>query len=205
MDPTAFPGAAAYLAALAGGLDAHPQCLVKGSVVREIVTSGFAREVSHLLPAELRSHFDVKPVATSWVPEVHVHALLLATYDRFFAGPRGKGKAGFLDWAYTQNLALFDTTLYRVLFFVVSPERLFNGMDKRWSTFRRGSTLEATLVEKGRAEMTVRYPVGLYNDLLAGVRAASFRAAATCAGARDAHVDFRSARAGETSFTMTWR
>lgn len=205
MDPKSFPTAASYVAGLAGGLAAHPQCLVKGSVMREIVDSAFAAELRAELPAELEAYFSARPVATAWVPEVHVHALLLATFDRFFGAPGGSGERGFVDWAYRQNLALFDSTLYRVIFFVVSPERLFNGVEKRWATFRRGSKLETLLVEKGHARLRVHYPPGLYTDLLARVRATSFRAAATCAGAEGVEVHIESRGRVETEFVLRWR
>jgi hypothetical protein len=205
MDARSFPTAAAYVEKLVGGLSAHPQCLVKGSVMREILRAPFALELRHALPAEIAIHFEHVPVATSWVPEVHVQAMLLAIFDRFFAARPGGGDAAFVEWAYEENRRLFDTPLYKVIFFVMSPERLMNGVEKRWGTFRRGTTLHVVERRPGFVRLVVRHPGGLYTELLARVRATSFRAAAVCAGAHDARVRVEARRAAETDFVLTWR
>ena len=172
--------------------------------MRELIGTRFATELRGSLPPLLRDCFENPPVATSWIAEVHVHVLLHAVFDRFFAGPSG-GEAPFLRWVLESNRALFRTTLYRVLFFVVSPERLFIGVDKRWGTFRRGSTLETIIVAPGHARLRIRHPAGLYSDLIAKVRATSFRAAAECAGATNMQVVIENRTPVETEFSLLWR
>ncbi len=203
MDPVMFPNAVAYLAALPGGFAAHPQCLVKGSVVRDILATDFATELRGSLPPELVDWYTNRPVATSWVPEVHLQSLLLAIFDRFFA-KRAGAEGAFLRWVLDSNRVLFSTPLYRVLFFVVTPERLFVSVDKRWNTFRRGSKLETVIVEPGHARLRITHPSGLYNDLLGKVRATAFRAAAECAGATHMQVALENRTAFETEFSLRW-
>jgi Protein of unknown function (DUF2378) len=205
MDSALFPSATAYIASLPGGLSAHPQCLVKGSVVREFLATQFAAELRDSLPLVLRDYYEHRPVATSWVPEVHMHVFLHAAFDRIFAGPSRGGEAAFLHWVLESNRALLNSPLYRVLFFVVSTERLFMGFDKRWSAFRRGSSLHVRAMAPKDVRLWLRYPPGLYTDLTAKVRCTAFRAAADCAGAIDAKVQIEERRADETEYSIRWR
>lgn len=72
------------------------------------------------MPPVVRFMVEHPPPASVWVPEVYLKVLMLAVLDAHF-GP--DNVTGYLEWIYDRNRKLLSTTLYRALFFVLSPER----------------------------------------------------------------------------------
>jgi hypothetical protein len=99
--------------------------------------------------------------------------------------------------------ALLRAPLYRVLFAVLSPERLLNGAAQRWHAFRQGT--ELVTLEKGRgfARLELTFPPGLHSDLTLYLLAAAFEAAIDCTGARENTVDV-SRGPGVATFSCRW-
>jgi len=94
-----------------------------------------------------------------------VQGTLLAALDAHF-GP--DNVAGYLEWIYDRNRKLLSTMLYRALFFVLSPERLLFGVEKRWAFFRRGTTMAAQRCGPRDVELHVTSPPYLHNNMTAG-------------------------------------
>lgn len=156
MDPNLFPIAAAYVARLPDGLASHPDCQVKGSVIRQMLDSTPVAFETLGLPREIADLVRVPPLPSDWVPEVQFNTLMLAHEDRI-------EPELFREWVYNRNRKLLSSNLYRVLFLLVSPERLFMGVANRWKAFRRGTELVVLDHDKHHANVEVRYPTRLYD------------------------------------------
>lgn len=177
MDAAAFPHAARYIAALPQGLASYPQCLVKGAVIRGFLETAPALFPKAGLDDELRALVENPPLPNEWFPEAHFNALMTAHQELL---PR----ATYDDWVYRRNRRLLESSLYRMLFLVISPERLFTGMPGRWAAFRRGT--EFLLVEhgKGHATTEVRFPAKLHDARTLRNLCIACRAACDAAGGR---------------------
>lgn len=200
MDPKRFPSAAAYLDRFDRGLDAHPHCAVKGSVVRQLVVTPYAREVQPHVPPALRTYFTDPPLVSAWCSEVHFHTMLHAIFD----GPFQSNESRFLGWVKDENRTLMESALYKGIFFVVSPERLFRSVGPRWGALRRGTSAELIDASPTGGRIRVHHPLHLYSDLISRVRATSLAIVAECSGAH--HVRIAPDRITSTSvdFAATW-
>lgn len=156
LDVARFPATAAYLAVLPAGLDSHPSCQAKASLYRAFV----AETVPDGLPAALQDLMVRPRPVTSWIPEVHSHALLLAHYDL-----QGHDHASFAKFTYDSQHALWTSKLYSFLMKLIAPSRLLAGTSTRWSQFHRGSELGATALAPGVAELVLRCPAHLYDEI----------------------------------------
>jgi hypothetical protein len=106
--------------------------------------------------------------------------------------------------AYSSTHKLLSTPLYKVLFLLVSPERLMVGLDKRWAALRRGTRIELVDRTEHAVRLRLSYPDRLYDRAILRVRAASLRAAVTCAGARSATADLDRVDRGCADFVVRW-
>jgi hypothetical protein len=170
---TRFPAVEAYLAGLPDGLDSHPECQSKASLYRTLIdTRPLDRDDIEALPAPLRQ-LTVHPMPiSSWIPEVHSHALILATYDRRF-----DSREEFLAHAYDEQKRLFSSRVYAIAFRVLSPVFLLKSMDLRWRMFHRGSRMRLVERRGTHAVVELTHPPGLYDEvsrcgLCEGLRAA---------------------------------
>ncbi|HVY47175.1 MAG TPA: DUF2378 family protein [Minicystis sp.] len=193
-----LPTVDAYLRSLPGGIDAYPECCTKASVLREALLRPIPPDVD--LPAELRALVARPPPVTAWIPEVHHNALMLALYDVHFGG-----LDAFLAWVLEGNRRLFARPLYRALFFVLSPERLFVGAELRWGTFRKGSTLRVEERGDKRAVLRVVAPARLHMAQSIRGLGMAFQAAAERAGAEDVHVDVPFSSETDATYRIDWR
>lgn len=196
-----LPTVASYLDRLPGGIGALPECQVKGSLVNDALwDTKFAQEIP--LPPAVRSMVEHPPPASVWVPEVYLNVLMLAALDAHF---RTDNVAGYLEWVYERNRQLLSTMLYRALFFVLSPERLLSGVEKRWAFFRRGTTMAAQRRGPRDVELHVTSPPYLYNDMTAHGISAALRAAVDCAGAVGTRVVGELRSPSLVVYRVTWR
>lgn len=201
LNPTLFPETSAYLAALPDGLSSFAQCEVKGSVVRQLV-DGFDRSILGELPEASRALIDAPPPVSAWVREVPVNVILLATSEQL---ARTTGRRDAMNArAYEASKRLLSTPLYKILFLVVSPERLVSGVDRRWNALRRGTRLELLAHSPRTAHLRAHMPEGLYTRSLLELRASSMRAALECAGARNAKVALEALTKSTVDFMCSW-
>lgn len=198
MDERKFPIAAGYVARLPRGLASHPECEVKGSVLRGLLDSTPVSFDVEGLPDELAELVRTPPLPSDWIPEVLFNALMLAHEDRI-------DPAIFRDWVYTRNRKLLSSNLYRVLFLLVSPERLFQGMAHRWKAFRRGTELVMLEHQKNRALVEVRYPPRLYEIHALTNLTVAVTAALDAAGGQDTTLKLVAHDDVKARIVATWR
>ena len=196
-----LPTVASYLERLPGGINAHPECQVKGSIVNDALWgTKFAKELP--LPPVVRSMVEHPPPASVWVPEVYLNVMMLAALDAHF-GP--DNVAAYLEWIYDRNRKLLSTMLYRALFFVLSPERLLSGVEKRWAFFRRGTTMAAQHCGPREVELHVTSPPYLHTNMTVHGISAALHAAIDCAGAVGARVEGELRSPCLVVYRVTWR
>jgi hypothetical protein len=202
IDANLFPEAAAYVSRLRDGLDSHPHCQVKGSVMREVATA-FDAALTAQLPPTLRSIIESPPPVSTWIAEVPFNALVLVQSDHTIR--RTGRKNAMHEFAFETSKALLSTPLYKILFLVVSPERLVSGVDKRWAALRRGTFIELVDHSREHARLRVHYPPHHYTETLLSIRAQSIRAALVCARAKDPSVNVESRENERSDFVCRWR
>ncbi|MBK6512604.1 MAG: hypothetical protein IPM79_37255 [Polyangiaceae bacterium] len=198
MDERTFPIAAAYVARLPAGLASHPDCQVKGSVLRGLLDSTPIAFETPGLPGELADLVRTPPLPSDWIPEVHFNALMLAHEDRI---PHDI----FREWVYSRNRKLLSSNLYRMLFFLITPQRLFMGMANRWKAFRRGTELVMRDHGKNHANVEVRYPLRLYELHALTNLTVAVTAALDAAGGQDTSVRLLSHDDRTAQIAATWR
>ncbi len=177
IDATKFPSVKRYLERLPEGLASYPHCQAKGSVLRSALDTAPIRLELPALPPQLAALVSAPPLPTEWMSEVQLNAILLAYQDRVTPEL-------WTSWTFERNRALLRKSLYRVLFMVVSPDRLFNGLPQRWQTFRRGSELEIVENRPHVARLELRFPPRLHDERTLGAAAIAMRAACEAAGAK---------------------
>lgn len=177
MEASVFPHTARYIAALPKGLASYPQCLVKGAVLRGFLETSPALLKTDGLDEELRHLIEAPPLPNEWFSEVHFNALMTSHEERL-------PSASYDDWVYRRNRRLLESPLYRMLFLVMSPERLFTGMPRRWGAFRRGSEMSIVEHGGGHALIEVRFPAKLHDARTLRNLCIACRAACDAAGAR---------------------
>lgn len=189
-----------YLAGLPGGLDAHPECLAKGALVRNLLEHQplVARLVARF-PEPLRRLATEPPVGSEWVPEVHFAALLLAVADA-----RELTSAQLLAWTRDRNRSLFRSPAYRLLMAVASPAVLLRLAGGRWGNWHRGTTLEVLGISDDGVRVALGFPEGLFDTTLARVYAEAFTAALELANARRPRVELVEEGPGFARYHASW-
>lgn len=149
-----------YLGSLPAGLDSYPTCVQKGSVVRTFLAGG---PELRALPEPLRVLASEKPLATSWVPEVHANALYLALADQHF--PR---ESDFIAYCSRRNADLLRSPMYRALLVIGSPTVMLQTMRVAWPLFHKGGVTLA-FVDKGPGQARIRmaFPPYVVPELIA--------------------------------------
>lgn len=132
----------------------------KGSVVRTFLAG--APQLRNL-PEPLRVLVSEKPLATSWVPEVHANALYLALADQHL--PR---ESDFIAYCARRNADLLRSPMYRALLVIGSPAVMLQTMRVAWPLFHKGGVTLA-FVEKapGQARLRMGFPPYVVPELIA--------------------------------------
>lgn len=198
-----LPALASYLDGLPAGLGSYPACEVKGTMMRAVLRDEVHRRFAADLPHELAKWVASPPLATQWVPEVHQLALMVAAYDGHFAA--AGGEPAFLSWAQRGSAQTLSSPLYRAIFALAGPGLLLAGMSRRWGTLRRGTSLELVDQGAGWAEVEMRTPPRLYDDLLLRARARSFQSAVETAGGKAPSARILAVRETGARFRVEWR
>ena len=133
-----LPSVDRYLETLPKGAASYPECCVKASVLLSMLAAKPLR-TDVALPSALLALVDNPPALTEWIPEVHFNAVVLWVWEVHFGG---RDLESYRAWSLDHNRRLLGAPLYSVLFLVLSPDRLLNGMNNRWSAFRRGTELQ---------------------------------------------------------------
>ena len=166
-------------------------------MLRQIVESAPVPFPLDELSPSLAELIRVPPLPNEWVSEVRFNAVMLAHEDVI---PHGV----FREWVYSRNRKLFNSSLYRILFLVVSPERLLNQMSSRWAAFRRGTELVKVSSAPNHFVADIRFPSFLYDKhVLANVTVA-VTAALDAAGAHNPHVKLVAINETSARFDIRW-
>lgn len=195
----ALAGLERYLAGLPGGLDAHPAAQAKGALVRSALDGERVEELLPLLPPPLRRLAAEPPVASEWVPEAHLGALVHAIADR-----RALRGAEFRSWARARHRAMFERPAYEVLMAVASPAALVRFADRRWANWHRGTALAVEGFADDGVRIALSFPAGLYDDLLLASCAEAFAAALELAHAPAPAVALEAGERGRVRFLARW-
>jgi hypothetical protein len=197
-----YPTVARYLEGLPNGVESYPEARVKGSVLRSALVEADFKPEPGVLPEPLERVAKDPPANSTWVPETFHSALMGAIYDARFS--EHGGMPAFEASVFDRNRRLFRSPLYRVLFYVVRPERVFIGAQNRWAAFHRGS--EVSIVGEGTSSRTLRlsHPPRLFSEHAIHAFAASFRAAGESAGLRQMRVRCDRDLPDVTIYSVDW-
>lgn len=194
-----FPSLARYLDALPNGLDSYSECEAKASLVRSMFDEHRLAKFASELPPSLAELILQPPPMSSWIPEVHLRAILRVIHDRLLPDRRD-----FIKWTYDAQKRLLGGPIYSLLFFVISVDRLSDIGPSRWARFHRGSTMT---VEQGPTQGTVgfTFPPHLFDDLDLEASVAGIRVALELMVRKP--VEFVGMKVGTTSSSalMRWR
>lgn len=199
-----LPNMQRWLERLPGGIDAHPQCMVKSAPFRDAVESKPLDGVIEQLPAPVAELVRYPPPVSAWIPETHALCALIATLDAHFSSDPA-GREAYEQWVYDRNRRLLLKPLYRALFLLLTPDRLLRGMESRWAAFRKGTNLVLLEHEGSHAKARVEFPYHLYDDTVILGMTAAFRAAVEAAGARHTQIRCLSLTSVSADVEMNWR
>lgn len=171
-----------YLARLPNGVDSYPDVVVKASTFTACIADKPLHVRRGQVPAPIEKLILMPPLVSAWVPEVHMISIFKLIGDHHFEG-RG-GTEAFLEWVYDQNRKLLGGKLYRALFWLLNPEAVFRGVEQRWGTFRRGTSLSIVQRSARHAIFEFRYPRHLLDDEGLLAISTALRAAGEAAGAK---------------------
>lgn len=176
-----------YLARLPDGADSYPDVVVKASTF----TAAFADKPVPFepgsVPPSIARLITEPPPISAWVPEVQMVSIFKMIGDYHFEG-RG-GPPAFRQWVYEQNRKLLGGRLYRALFWFLSTETVFRGLELRWGAFRRGTDLAVIERSHEHAVFELRYREYLLDDEGLLAIGEALRAAAEATGAKDPLVE----------------
>lgn len=163
IDKERFPRVAAYLAGLPDGLDSHPTCLAKGTLVRTFV-SGLApdRVKGAGLPPAIEALLAVLPANSAWLSEVQTWAGIYAFADlQELTGWKWDG------WVRAKNLELYTNPVLRLVMNFTSPSLAVPLASAYWGTVHRGSRLSVLEKAADRATLSLDYPPRLFDETAA--------------------------------------
>jgi len=169
-----------YVDSLPRGLESYPECRVKASMACALLDDPPPALSLSKLPAPLRALVEPAPLASAWLPEAQSIALMIAVRELAFSDD-----AGYLQWAHEVLGDLFSGPLYRMIFALMSPDRLARGGSKRWQAMHQGTSRE--LVDLGANGHLGRicYPRNLYCRLFIELNVQAFSAVYSLSRARD--------------------
>ncbi len=202
--PPALSSIDAYLATLPQGIDSYPEAGVKGSVVRAMFPDSERSRfpAADVVPAPAGEHILHPPAVSDWVPEAHHGALIGAIYDTRFRS--AGGLPAFETWAIERNRALLRGPLYRVMFLVMSPERILSGVQSRWAAFHRGSNLTVVQRTGNVTQARLSHPPHLFSALAIRWFATAFQVALEAGGAKNARVRAEAESETSSGFHAAW-
>jgi hypothetical protein len=171
-----------YVGSLPGGLDAYPNAVAKGSLVRSALQDQ-PPEVLAALPEPLRRWTSEPPFDSEWVSETRLSALIHA-----IAELRGWDAGDCQEWTRQRNVALLTSPIYRSLMVTESPERMLRWIAMRWANFHRGSSLAFEGFADDGARLSLTFPSRVYDGTVLRAGGGAFAAALQVSNAEGAVV-----------------
>ena len=187
-----------YVAMLPDGLDSFPEAKAKASLYRSTVEHTLLDDVD-LLPPALRPLITDPVPVSSWIPEVHSHAMILVCRDVAF-----ESDEEFIEFTYQQQRALFSGRLYRIMLALASPSVLFRTAAMRWKSFHRGSSFTVEHWTSTSAQIRIEHPPGLWHGVLSGALLAGLRAVLDLSGAQNTRLEIAEHAAEHMRLVGSW-
>jgi len=161
-DPKRFSRLADYLSRLPQGLDAYPDCTIRGSNVRPYIEeSPVPREDWAALPDPVRRMFETPPANSQWVPEVHFNAFLMTTGDLL-----GLDDERYVDRSLQVARRLYKSFVMKLVMTFMSRRGLVEAAGSRWAMIHRGSQLSARASpDLDLVDLTLTFPPNLWGEL----------------------------------------
>ncbi len=188
-----------WVAGLPGGLDAYPDAQAKGALVRSVLADQPLDDLLGCLPPRLRAVAADPPVASDWIPETHLVALVLAIADA-----RGMSDEDVCAWARAANRAMFESPAYRLLMHVLSPGAMVRFAGRRWENWHRGTRLDVLGAADDGVRVELVFPRGLYDALLVRTFGEAFAAALELSNAAFPHVAVEEAGPESARYLLRW-
>lgn len=188
----------AYLDQLPSGLRSFPRCLAKASVVRSVYA--FSEQPIVGLPAALQQLLDVPPPSSSWIPQCHALALIVAMIEARRLEGEGEGA-----WVRAAATHLFASPMYKILMWAATPNLVFRTASVRWAAFFRGTALRSEVAE-ATARLSLEAPAKLFHRDLAEIFVHVIDAAVnyTKDGAAAATIELAQFGGGRHVYTGRW-
>ncbi len=200
-DSRRCPRLAAYLAGLPAGLDSYPECVAKGSVIRDFVAHMplGGRDVG-VMPTILSEVVRQPPIATAWIPETHLAAMTLAVSDYC----QLTDEQALSGWLSRLNRAIVANMWYRPLLFLATPHQLMSGAARTWATFHRGSPMTATRIAPKETDLTLTFPSKLMPRLLLGGFGLAFQFSVEASRGKNPKVVLTNADDQRATYSVRW-
>jgi hypothetical protein len=197
-----YPALEAYLSRLPEGIRSYPTQLAKVATYRDAIRSRPVEVVPGVLPEELERVLLAEPLVSAWMPEVQQIAIYKLIGDQHF--PNDPKLEKFSAWLLELNRDMLSSKLFRVLFRLLSIEQLFHGVELRWSTFRRGTSLKVLEHRPGRALLEMTYLPHLHDAETVVSVGLGVHAAAEAAGARNVQMLLEECQRTRSILAFSW-
>jgi len=200
-DKKPCPRVVEYLSQVPRGIDAHPDCQIKGSAVRQFgdaVLSSLSLD-GWALPPPVELLFRNPPAHSQWVPEVHFSAYLLAIADMC-----GMSDERFLEWTAALDRAMFDKLVFKVLVAFASLDFLTQQGANRWAVVHRGTELTRVASTDLSVEWRLDFPERLWSPLLLTSHSKTFEAILLLSGAKAPRVQVGDGGSRSARYLATW-
>lgn len=187
-----------YLASLPIGIDSHPHCQTKASLVHSALEGMDAEVVAAALPEPIAEMVRSPPPSSFWVPAVFSDAVFHAVCDTCF-----ESEEAIMDWCHERAAQMSRSPIFSRFMKVVGPERLFRLAPKLHRLLQRGSTLRSD-VQPGRLVTRVGYPSNLHDRLNSLSNVPVIRAIAELTGGKNVQSSMREHTAVAAIYECTW-
>lgn len=165
----ATPRFQAYLDQLPIGLASFPDCRARAAIHRTVYE--FAAQPLEDLPEPLQELVHRPPAPSTWLPQCHTLALIVAMVEARRLPPPEEAV-----WIRQAASHLFASPMYDILMRAASPRMVFKSANIRWGAFFSGTSL-TSLVQQTSAVVHLNAPPGLFNEDLARIFADVIHAA----------------------------
>jgi len=156
-----FPRLSDYLSSLPAGLDSHPECQAKGSVLRSTLECAQVPPVEEgVLPAPIQAVLRQLPSHSQWLPETVLWGAMFAIADL-----AGMDEEAYLRWTRVTNAHRFANPVFRFLMSFTSPQMLMDIGASRWGAMHRGTRLTSERTGPQQATVALRFPTALFCEL----------------------------------------
>ena len=155
-----FPRLAEYISVLPEGLESHPECRSKGSLIRGALSGHEFGDLLLCLPKELAEHVRYPPPSTAWVSAVHNTALFYAVCDLYYPT-----EAAMEEWVQRRTTAM-ATGIYRGLLRVSGPGLFFRMQERTYGLLQKGSSMVTDKVEDNRITGRLLFPPHLFTHFM---------------------------------------